>query len=342
MVSRTVHHRLHRIVVHPQAVLNPLVVLRRRLRGAVDVGDGLRRDEPPVVVHHCLDHVVRNRLRHDVLRVVLGLRVVEVQLLADVREADAAVREGDAAQTRLDHVVAHALDEHVRPVFVEQIHVFLHNFLEAVELTETHSGGEGEVGRQSVLQTLSQELGPGRDLTHQKLDDEAELGGDCAEADSLLRGLPQGLVQEVVRLCVVQLHCLHVALEEAEAGGLVRRAVRLVQLRVGDDAVGLLDEVVVQKVLQDFVQEDLLPQLVVLKGACPQQSEQCRPRVRRQTVLRQSITHFTDECLLAFFSLLLQVLRKDRKARGRLCLCLAYPKSSLPSVCSMKYRYCSF
>lgn len=217
---------------------------------------------PALLMHNAaLNDTVPNRLAHDILRVLLR---VQVKLDTNIPQRDARVRERQAADARLDHVLAQAQDERVRAVLLELRRVAREHGLELRERARAHRLHDVEVRGQGPREHRVPEEPAVGDVAHEQLDDDEGLVHGLEEARrGLGRGrAPDGLLQVRVRVGVVELHGL-----DAPEVVVVPRELRVARGRgeggLGDELVGLVVEVVGDVAAQEAVDEGGLRFIIV-------------------------------------------------------------------------------
>mmetsp|Transcript_213 Transcript_213/g.527 ORF Transcript_213/g.527 Transcript_213/m.527 type:complete len:387 (-) Transcript_213:451-1611(-) len=270
-------HRLHRVVVHVQAEGGALVESSLRLERRVEVGHVLGDEHARRVLELCLDHAVADRLGDDRLHV---LQPLDLELLPHLIERDARVREVDVAQPGADHRLPQPHDQRVVGVGVESGSRGLHHLLEALEIALAHRLHDVQVRLQRPLELRLLEGGSGGDLAHQQLHDGRQLRHCEPEArSSALRRLALRLLEAPVRLRILELH----SLDPAQVVQVTRELVVRSRFRHGclcDQLISLVIKRVRNVVAQEQVEENHLPQRVVVEARGAMGGEERRADIR--------------------------------------------------------------
>mmetsp|Transcript_17805 Transcript_17805/g.32423 ORF Transcript_17805/g.32423 Transcript_17805/m.32423 type:complete len:342 (-) Transcript_17805:254-1279(-) len=261
--DRRVDHGAHRLVVHVQTEVDAFVERTLRVIGSVHVRELLRGHPAILVVDHGVDHAVADRLGADELS---RLRRVEVQFGADVFHRHTRVRDRDAAEARLNHVVRKADHQRVGLVRLKGGGVLGHSVIESQQVASPHGLGKDKVRREGGAIFLLVESAALRHLSHEQLHDHHELLHRTTEAARrVLRGLAQRLEQLSVSIAILELksgdpaRVIQVATELV-----VRRFLREVGL--GNELIRLLHQILREEVAQEQVQERSLAHLIMVKA----------------------------------------------------------------------------
>jgi hypothetical protein len=103
------------------------------------------------------------------------LSTLQVELLANIIEANSGVRDADTAQTGLDDVVSHSLNQVVVLVSLKHVGISIDGLLESLKVSNSNRLGDLKVGLKGGNNSLGSEKRTLGDVTHKQLNQNRQL-----------------------------------------------------------------------------------------------------------------------------------------------------------------------